>query len=84
MSQLLFNIDRNLEEVGFAIESEGKQAKSKNFLLRPLYRLPAEGLVQIKGGSSHHKRSGFRMGVVPPQMMQFPTGVPSGQLGFSF
>ena len=35
----------------------------KSFLLPcPLYRLPAEGVAQIKGGLSHLKQSGLKVG----------------------
>jgi hypothetical protein len=53
-------ICRNPEESGSNVNKgmavlymdKSKQAKKANFLPCPLYRLPAEGVVQIKGGSS--------------------------------
>ena len=61
MTQLFFSICWNPEEIGaktsegkLASESESKQAKRESFLLLcPFYRLPAEGVAQIKGESSH-------------------------------
>ena len=61
MSQLLFSKRRNPEEVGakasegkHSSESESKQAKRESFLLLcPFYRLPEEGMAQIKGGFYH-------------------------------
>jgi hypothetical protein len=44
-------------------QSEGKQEKNGQTLLSPMpfYRLPAEGMAQIKGGSSYLKRSGLKV-----------------------
>ena len=45
-----------------------EQAGKENKLLCPFHRPPAEGMVQIKGGSYHHKRSDITC-VFPLQMI---------------
>lgn len=47
---------------GWTWQQERKQAKRASFPLAwPLYRLPAEGVAQIKGGSFHLRRSGLKV-----------------------
>lgn len=66
MSQLAFSIFQIPEEVG-AIASEGmdllarakaSRQRGNKLLPRPLYRLPAEVVAQIQGGSPHLKDRG--------------------------
>ena len=75
MSQLVFSISWNPEEVG-SNASEGmdllvrvracRHKKKESFLLPcPLYGLPAEGAVHIKGRFSHLKRFGLREKKIP-------------------
>ncbi|EDL82258.1 rCG29069 [Rattus norvegicus] len=67
MSQLGFNIYLNPKEVG-SNASEGMDfpetgSRQKSFLPPcPLYRLPAESVAQIKGGSYYFKISGLKIG----------------------
>jgi hypothetical protein len=70
MSQLLCSTHQSLREVGFNASdgtnlterAKGKQAESNSFLLpHSLHSLPAEGVVQTEGGSSHLKRSGLKV-----------------------
>lgn len=47
---------------GLANKNKNKQANSENFLLPcNLYRLPQEGMAQIKGGFSYPKMSGLKV-----------------------
>ena len=57
MSQLVFNIHGNPEEVGSnAMGGMGLLERAILLLLCVFYnRLPAEGVAQIEGGSSHLK-----------------------------
>jgi hypothetical protein len=49
---------------GTELASKSKQAEIASYLLPcPLYRPPTEGVIQIKGGSSHHKRSELKLAV---------------------
>lgn len=65
MSQLAFNIHWNPKEVGskagegidWPVENENKQANRIQFPLCPLYKLTAEGMAQIEGGSCQLKKS---------------------------
>jgi hypothetical protein len=72
MIQLVFSIYKNPKEVG-STASDGmdlplrvrtSRQKSKFPLLCPSYRLPPEGVPQIKGGSSYLKR--FELNVYLP------------------
>jgi hypothetical protein len=77
MSQLVFSILQDPEEVGFAAsegidflvkqERAGKDRASFPPLC-PLYRLPAEGVVQITEGSSHLKRLGLKVYLPTPKI----------------
>jgi hypothetical protein len=69
MLQLIFSIHQNAKEVGSNVnkgmdllgsrEQTGKEQKHSSSMF--LYTLPAEGVAQIKGGSSHLKRSGLKV-----------------------
>lgn len=50
-------------------ESNGKQARSTNFLACPSYRLPPKGVAQTNGGSYHLKSSLLKVSF-PVQMTQ--------------
>lgn len=65
MSQLVFRIQQNPNEVGSnASKSESKQIKRASLLLPwPPYSLPVEGVAQVKGESPHLKRSGIKVGL---------------------
>ena len=69
MLQLIFSIHQNAKEVGSNVnkgmdllgsrEQTGKEQKHSSSMF--LYTLPAEGVAQIKGGSSHLKRSRLKV-----------------------
>jgi hypothetical protein len=92
MSQIVFNICWNSEEVGsnakgMDLSARMTASRQKSFLFPcPLNRLPAEGVVEIKGGFYHLK--GSRLKVVLPTSGDFNEeetileGIPSC-LGFS-
>ena len=64
-------------------DSEGmdwtaRASRERSFLLLcPLYRLPTEGVVQIKGGSSHFKRFGLKFYHLLPQRSVLERGLPT-------
>ena len=67
MSQLILSIRWNTEEVGSDASKEmGLLARARARLPSlSLNRLPAEDVVQVKGGSSYFRRSGLKVCVTP-------------------
>lgn len=59
---LVFSIRQNPEVGSNASEGRDRPARASFLLSSPLYRLPAGGVAQTKGGSSHLKR--FRLKVL--------------------
>jgi hypothetical protein len=54
------------------IESKSEQSKTESFpLVRPLFRLTAEGVAQIKGGSSHLRRSPSKVHLSTPKELDY-------------
>ena len=69
------------------IESKSKQAKKVSFLFPcPLYRLPTEGVLQIKDASSHLKSCGLKLYIPMSNdwiKKKNPSQVLPNHLGFS-
>jgi hypothetical protein len=76
MSQLIYSIPWNAEEVGsnanegmdLPVRVSVSRQRLSFLLLCSFHRFPKEGVVQIKGESSHLKRSGLQLGI-PLQMI---------------
>lgn len=82
--QTLEEVDSDACEENLPKRSKEPGQEQSLFLLCPLYRVPPEGLGQIKGGSSHLRRSELQVCLpISNDLMKDNLHRCTSQLGFS-